>query len=181
MSPHVRDTVLAGLVIAMGIGFPIALHLTGGTGIGRMFLPMFLPLAAGAFLLRPVHAMFTGAITPMLSALLTGMPPLAPPVAFLMVGELFVLTGVISILTVRTHLNEWIILTYGVIAERFILAVLAAGLSSAFGLPPQLVTWGSLIVSMPGIVLLFIVVPPVVGRVRKNRRYARGFVGVSAP
>ena len=174
MSPNVRDTVLTGLVIAMGIGFPIALHLTGGGDLGRMFLPMFLPLTAGAFLLRPLHAMFAGALTPILSALLTGMPPLAPPIAFLMVGELVVLTGVISVLTTKTHLNMWIILACAVLAERLVLAVLASGLSSAFGLPPQLVTWGSLLMSLPGIALLFIVVPPVVIRVRTNRRDARG-------
>lgn len=180
MSPNVRDTVLTGLVIAMGIGFPIALHMTGGGDLGRMFLPMFLPLTVGAFLLRPLHAVFTGAITPILSALLTSMPPLVPPIAFLMVGELVVLTGVISILTTRTQFNMWITLACAVVAERLVLAVLATSLSSAFGLPPQFVTWGSILVSLPGIALLFIVVPPVVIRVRTNRRDAHGHIVESA-
>ena len=168
MTPSVRAVVLAGFVGALGLGFPWAFHLVGAGHLGRMFLPMFLPLVAGAFFLPAALAMFTGGVTPLLSALLTGMPPLAPPIAFLMMGELMAMTGTVALAYRWLQWNVWISLAIAVAVDRVILALLAAGLSGAFGLPAWMVTWGSLVIGLPGIVLLFLVIPPLVKRLNPS-------------
>jgi len=171
MRYSVRHVVLAGLVGALGLGFPWAFHVVGAGQIAQMFLPMFLPLVAGAFFLPASLAIFMGAATPLLSALLTGMPPLAPPVAFLMMGELAAMTGVVALVYRRMGLNVWIALAAAIAVDRLILAVLAAGLSAAFGLPAWMVTWGTLAAGIPGILLQFLVIPPLVGRLNPEHRH----------
>jgi len=164
MTYTVRQVVLAGLVGALGLGFPLALHAVGAGQIGAMLLPMFLPLVAGAFFLPATLAMLAGAATPLLSGLLTGMPPLAPPIAFLMMAELVAVTGIIAALRRLTGLSVWVILAIAALADRAILALLAVGLAPAFGLPQAMVTWGSLVIGLPGIAVQFVVIPPLVAR-----------------
>lgn len=171
MNHSVRHVVLAGLVGALGLGFPWAFHVVGAGQVAKLFLPMFLPLVAGAFFLPTGLAMFIGVAIPFVSALLTGMPPLAPPVAFLMMGELAAMTGVVAILHGRLHVNAWATLAVAVLADRAILALLAAGLSDAFGLPRWMVTWGSLAAGIPGIALQFLVIPPLVARLKREQAH----------
>lgn len=186
MRSVVGQVVLAGLVCGLGLGFPWAFHQLGGVHLGPVLLPMFLPIVAGAFFLRPLPAVFVGGVTPLLSGLLTNMPPLAPPIAFLMAGELATMALIISVMSVRLearrtagwlrrlptvfekYVDIWPVLAVAVLADRLILAALAAGLSKAFGLPPLMVTWISLVVGLPGIVLQFVVIPPLVSRLRSS-------------
>ena len=168
MNGPLRHLVLAGLVIGLGLGFPLVFHVVGGGNLGPVFLPMFLPLVAGAFFLPVPLAAFAGAATPLLSALATGMPPLAPPIAFLMAGELLAFAAVVSVAYRVFQWNVWFSLAAGVIVDRLILAILAGGLASAFGLPPVMVTWSSLLFGLPGIALQFVVIPPLVKRLRSN-------------
>ena len=51
-------------------------HLAGGMGV--VFLPMHLPVLLAGFFLGPRFGLLVGIITPLLSSLLTGMPPLLP-------------------------------------------------------------------------------------------------------
>ena len=71
-----RDLAYAGLFGAAALLLPVLFHLVH---LGHIFLPMFLPLLALAFLVRPAPAAVTAAITPLLSAAVTGMPPWVPP------------------------------------------------------------------------------------------------------
>lgn len=164
MNPSLGVVTRTGLIGALGIGFPLALHMAGLSQIAQFLLPMFLPLAGGAFFLPFSAAVFIGAATPLLSALLTGMPPLAPPIAFMMMVELAIMMGVIAIVYRNVRANVWIALIAGIVADRVVLALLAAGLAETLGLPPALITWASLAAGIPGIALILLVVPPVVKR-----------------
>ncbi|MDI6828708.1 MAG: hypothetical protein QME62_09515, partial [Armatimonadota bacterium] len=86
-----RELAIAGLLGALGLLLPIAFHALGWGG--RVFLPMHLPIMAAAFLISPGTAVSVAVVVPFLSAVLTGMPPLAPPVAVLMAIELAVKAG----------------------------------------------------------------------------------------
>ncbi len=174
MRGPLRYLVLSGLVIGLGLGFPLVFHVVGGGNLGPVFLPMFLPLVAGAFFLPVPLAAFTGAATPIISALLTGMPPLAPPVAFLMAGELVALTAVVSLASRVFGWNTWLALAAGVLVDRAMLAILAAGLAPAFGLPAAMVTWSSLLFGVPGIALQFVIIPPLVRRLRAAEDHGHG-------
>lgn len=86
----------AGLLVALGILIPFV---TGhGFGLaGNILLPMHFTVLLSGFLLGPMGGLLVGVVTPILSSLLTGMPP-AFPMLPAMVGELGVyglMTGVL--------------------------------------------------------------------------------------
>ncbi|MBR5588540.1 MAG: ECF transporter S component [Phascolarctobacterium sp.] len=75
--------ILTSLFIACGLLLPLAFH-SFGMG-GRTFLPMHLPVFMGGLLLGWLPGLIIGALTPVLSCLLTGMPPLIPSLPMMFV------------------------------------------------------------------------------------------------
>ena len=75
--------ILTSLFIASGLLLPLAFH-SFGMG-GRTFLPMHLPVFMGGLLLGWLPGLIIGALTPVLSSLLTGMPPLIPSLPMMFV------------------------------------------------------------------------------------------------
>ena len=75
--------ILTSLFIACGLLLPLAFH-SFGMG-GRTFLPMHLPVFMGGLLLGWLPGLIIGALTPILSSLLTGMPPLIPSLPMMFV------------------------------------------------------------------------------------------------
>ena len=71
-----RQLTVSGFFIALGLILPMLFHLAGGMGV--VFLPMHLPVLLAGFFLGPRFGLLVGIITPLLSSLLTGMPPLLP-------------------------------------------------------------------------------------------------------
>ena len=84
--------ILTSLFIACGLLLPLAFH-SFGMG-GRTFLPMHLPVFMGGLLLGWLPGLIIGALTPVLSCLLTGMPPLIPSLPMMFVE--LALFGLIS-------------------------------------------------------------------------------------
>lgn len=65
-----RKLVYTAIFVAIGVLLPQIFHMVAGKAGGTVFLPMHIPtLLAG-----PVSGLVTGALTPLLSAVLTGMP-----------------------------------------------------------------------------------------------------------
>ncbi len=79
------------LLLAMGVALPLAFH-SFPLG-GRIFLPMHLPTFVAGLVLGPVAGLVVGAGSPILSAAITGRPPV-----FYMVPMVFELAayGVVS-------------------------------------------------------------------------------------
>jgi thiamine transporter ThiT len=79
--------VLSAMLIAVGLILPyITAHAFGMQG--TILLPMHLPVFLIGFLCGPQFGAIGGIIIPVLSSLLTGMPPVYPVLPF-MAGELF--------------------------------------------------------------------------------------------
>lgn len=79
------------LLIALGILAPILLHQIGIAG--EVFLPMHFPVIIGGLLFGPLCGVLVGFFSPVLSSLLTGMPPLVPPILLVMIPELMTYGG----------------------------------------------------------------------------------------
>lgn len=71
---NARKITYGGLLIAMAILLPQAFHLTGFQQSGQIFLPMHIPVLLSGFILGPMFGMCVGAISPVISSLLTAMP-----------------------------------------------------------------------------------------------------------
>ncbi|MBC7186646.1 MAG: ECF transporter S component [Calditrichaeota bacterium] len=156
-----RDLSLAALFVGLGVLVPILFH---AVGLGSVFLPMFLPLAAAGFYLPLGVAMAVGVLTPVVSALGTGMPPLSPPVAQLMALEGLALTGVVGWLARKKGVPVFVALVAGLAASRAVMVVWVTALVPLLGLPARSMSLAALLQGVPGLVLILVVVPIVVKR-----------------
>jgi len=159
-----NNLLLAVIFSALGVVVPMLFHLLG---VGSTFLPMFLPLAVGSFLLTPANALIMGLVTPLVSALLTGMPPFYPPVAFMMMAELSFFCVVISVLVHRTGLNVMAVLTVAVVLERALLVLMYMYVMPLFNISVKAFTAYELAKGLPGILLMYFLVPILVPRAKK--------------
>ena len=83
---NIKNIAKGALYIALGVLIPLLFH---SIGAGPMFLPMHIPVLLAGFLEGPVTGLYVGILAPVLSHLLTGMPPIAPiPMLPIMILEL---------------------------------------------------------------------------------------------
>jgi hypothetical protein len=162
---RLRGMVINSMTMALGLTLPVAFHLVG---LGSKFLPMLLPLLLNGFLSPFGWAVLTGAATPLASALLTGMPPLYPPVAVVMSAEGAVLGGVASAVYGATRGRVWPALLLAIVCGRSTAVALSWLLARLFDLPPALSAGALLLQGLPGVALQLAVVPLVL-RVVKSR------------
>jgi riboflavin transporter FmnP len=164
---NVRELILGGLFVALGIVVPIAFH---AIGAGPVFLPMHIPVLLAGFITGPAIGGLVGAVTPILSSLLTGMPPLMPPRAQMMVAELAVY-GLLSGFAYRTKkLHVVLSLIIAMFGGRVVYGILAAYVLPLFGFTPVPVFYpitAGLITSLPGIVIQLLLIPSIVWLLEK--------------
>ncbi len=161
-----REASRAALVTALGLALPVVFH---AVHLGSMFLPMFHPILAGAFFLPPAWAACAGAATPLLSALVTGLPPLFPPVAVWMAVELGAMAGIASVLSRGTRLPVVAILAISLVAGRVIFLTEVTLTAQWLDLPADLLAGLSFLAGWPGLILCLAVVPPAVAALRSVR------------
>lgn len=164
------DLLLGGLFMALALVFPIIFH---ALGLGSAFLPMFFPIIAAGFLIALPAALVVGVMSPLVSALLTGMPPFFPPVVFIMMAEGLALTVVPALLYRRLKVNAWISAIVAMIADRLVLLTAILLLSRWLELPQGVLTLTSLLNGLPGTILIPLVIPPLVKKMEHTVRLAR--------
>jgi hypothetical protein len=161
--------LVAVLVTVLGVAVPNLFHILG---LGAVFLPMYLPLALGAFILSRRNALMAGVFTPLISALMTGMPPWYPPIAFMMSAQMGFLCLYISVVThARRNRNRHLspagilaILVPGLLLERMMLFLLYSAVLPLFGIQASLFSAYDIVKGLPGVLLLCAVVPFAVPR-----------------
>ena len=160
-----RDLAYGGLFGAAALALPSLFHLLH---LGHFLMPMYIPLMALAFFVGPRTAGVVGLVIPLLSAVLTGMPPLFPPVALVMAVEIGFMAAMLSLLRKRSpsfpvpgHVIPVLL------AGRIINTALLYAASAMLSLPAAFVAGISFVSGWPG-VLLMIVVLPAVARVRHS-------------
>ena len=162
MKYSTRQIVLTAVFCAFGILFPLLFHFIA---LGSVFLPMFLPLLIVGFLVDLPLAIVVGAMTPIVSSVTTGMPPLSPPIAPLMAIEGAVLAGTASLLYRKFHLNIWVTMIAAIASERFILFVAAFLFAPVLGIPGEVLSLVSVVKGFPGVIMLLIVTPIAVKKI----------------
>mgnify|MGYP001136853265 CR=1 FL=1 len=157
----VRETVLAGFFIALGIVLPIAFHFIGQ---GTAFLPMHIPVILAGFVLNAPFAVVVGIATPILSSIMTGMPPVFPVLPF-MVFELATYGLVTSLLYRRLKLNVYVSLIGAMISGRIVATIVVWVLTTMFVVQlPSPFVWltGVVVAGVPGIIIQLLLIPAVV-------------------
>jgi hypothetical protein len=158
---------------ALGLLLPIGFHALGWGG--KVFLPMHLPVVVAGFLVSPATAVALGVVVPLLSAVLTGMPPLAPPIALLMALELAVKAGVVSVLYRALRVPIWAALPASIVADWGVLALAASLAAGFFAIKagPLQYAWAAIAISLPGTMLQLFAVPLTVLAIEKRMPHLR--------
>ncbi|MFH1434167.1 MAG: ECF transporter S component [Pseudomonadota bacterium] len=155
-----RDLAYCGLFGAAALLLPVIFHLVH---LGRVFMPMYLPLVALAFFAGPLPAAMTAFVTPLLSGAVTGMPPFYPPVAVFMAVELSAMAALIALARKNfPRAREWLILVPVLLLGRVLYVGLMYAFSGFIDLPAEFMAGLSLVSGWPGIILMIVVVPAVV-------------------
>jgi hypothetical protein len=163
-----RELAFCGLFGAAALSLPVIFHVFH---IGHVFMPMYLPLIALAFFVRPLPAAVTAIVTPLLSGAVTGMPPFYPPVAVFMALEISTMVAVIAWVCSRwPGVNEWVVLVPTLLLGRVIYVGLVYFFSLFINLPAAFMAGLSLLSGWPGIVLMIVVVPVIARTNRPARR-----------
>ncbi|MBD3378688.1 ECF transporter S component [candidate division KSB1 bacterium] len=149
-----RKITTSAMFIALGVLVPLVFH---GLGMGSILLPMFWPVAMGAFFLPFGYALAVGLLTPVLSTLFTGMPPISPPILHVIMIELAALSVTIVILK-KTKLGVFWILLFALLVSRTFQMIAIYFLLPLFGLP-QFLTFAAVLKGGPGIVIMLIMIP----------------------
>ncbi len=164
-----RELAYCGIFGAAALLLPVLFHLLH---LGHLFMPMYLPLVALAFFVRPRASALTAGIAPLLSATVTGMPPFYPPVAPVMSVELALMAALIGGLWAACpRLPVWAILTAALVTGRVVNAGLLFVAAKTMTLPAGFAAGISLVSGWPGLVLMMAVIPSLV---RLAGRHPRG-------
>jgi hypothetical protein len=167
-----RAMVISGAMAALALTLPVAFH---AVGLGSKFLPMLLPLLLNGFLVPVPWAVFTGAVVPPVSGLLTGMPPLYPPVALIMSSEGAILGGMAAGVYRVTRPRIWPALVVAVVSGRAASLALTWWLAGTLGLPPSLASLATFVQALPGVALQLAVVPIVVRALSRRKGILFGY------
>ena len=169
----IREMVTSGLFITMGLVLPVIFHFFG---LANSFLPMHIPVILAGFILSAPYAIAVGAITPFLSSVITGMPPLFPVMPY-MVFELATYAAVASILSKKMKLNTYFTLVGSMIAGRIIAGTVVWVMVVLFGakLPnPVAFIVTAVTTGIPGIIIQLVSIPAMIGILKKTNIIRNG-------
>lgn len=163
-----REMAFCGLFGAAALLLPVIFHLVH---LGHVFMPMYLPLMALPFFVRPLPAAATALIVPLLSGAATGMPPFFPPIAVFMALELSVMAALVSAVRQRwPSLHELAVLVPVLLFGRVFYVALVYFFSVFIQLPAKFMAGLSLVSGWPGVVLMVVVIPAVARASRSPTR-----------
>ena len=152
-----REGLTAGAFGAAALLLPFLFHMLQ---LGHVFMPMYIPLVALAFYVSPAVAATTAFLVPFLSSVLTGMPPMYPPIAPIMAIELAFMAGTIALARRRwPSMPALPVLVAVLIAGRALHVGLVYVASLAMDLPAEFLAGVSVLTGWPGLLLMIVVIP----------------------
>ncbi len=170
---NTKRLILAGLCVALGIVLPVAFHSVANAG--SIFLPMHIPVLLCGLICGWPYGLACGVLAPLLSSLITGMPPMA----FLpsMLCELAVYGFVSGLLmryvkTGNLLADLYISLVGAMLLGRLVLGLLNAVLFRAGEYSVALWTTSAFVTALPGIVIQLAVIPVLVFALKKSKLIA---------
>lgn len=174
----VKRMTIAAACIALCVVLPIAFHsIPDG---GSVFLPMHIPVLISGMICSWPYGFLCGLMGPLLSSLITGMPPAAFLPAMMVECAVYGAVSGLVLRFVRTGK------TYGDLYIALISAMLAgrvvSGIAKALIFSPgmALSAWvtASFVTALPGIVIQLVLLPAVVHTLMKAKvipyRYPKG-------
>ena len=169
-----KKVIYSAVFITLGLIVPQVFHFTGVVNSGAVFLPMHIPVIIGGFVLGPVFGMIVGGITPFLSGILLGMPPMAR-MPFMII-ELAVYAFIAGLLYNTLGLRKrkfgiYITLIVAMILGRVVYAIslwIAADLLGIGKIGPMAAV-DAVVKGVPGIIIQLILIPMIVYQLKRGK------------
>lgn len=170
---NTKRLTLAGLCVALGVVLPIAFHSVANAG--SIFLPMHIPVLLCGLICGWPYGLACGVLAPLLSSLITGMPPMAYLPS--MLCELAVYGFVSGLLmryvkTGKLLADLYLSLIGAMLAGRVVFGLLNALLFQAGEYSVVLWTTAAFVTALPGIVIQLAVIPVLVLALKKAKLIA---------
>jgi len=162
----IQKICIASLLLATGIILPELFHIIGGSAMGGLFLPMHIPVFIAGLLLGRFYGTVVGAVTPIISFLLTGMPPAV--ILPFMILEL-ISYGFLSGFMQSKNCNLYLSIIVAQIGGRAVnaAALLVAAYLLHLNVAPVMAVGTAVVLGIPGIVIQLFFVPMIVLLVRR--------------
>jgi len=174
----VKRMILAAVCVALCVVLPIAFHAIPNAG--SVFLPMHIPVLICGMICGWPYGLVCGLMGPLLSSVLTGMPPAAIlPAMMVECGVYGLTTGLVLkfLRTGKTYLDLYIALVAAMLAGR-VLSGIAKALIFTPGMAMSAWIASSFVTALPGIAIQLVFLPSVVYALMKAglipHRYPRG-------
>ena len=176
LSP-VRRTVLAALCIALCVVLPIAFHSIPNAG--SVILPMHIPVLVCGMICGWPYGFICGLLGPLVSSLLTGMPPAAylPPM-MVECATYGAATGLLlKFVRTRNLTADLYISLIGAMLLGRVISGVAKALIFSPGMAMGMWVTSSFVTALPGIVIQLVLIPQVIRILMKAKylpqRYAK--------
>ena len=166
-----KKMILSGLFIAMGLILPMIFRTVNLSG--SIFSPMHLPVMLGGFLLGPAYGAAIGFITPVLSSVLTGMPPLMPimpMMALELLGYGF-MTGLLFRKTNKIYISLIGSIVFGRLCSMVAAFILSLTFAPQISPIPYVIS--GVVNGLPGIAIQLIVIPALVKFMTTNKETSK--------
>ena len=166
----IKKVTISGLLIALGIVLPMAFHSIPNAG--GIFLPMHIPVLLCGIICGFPYGLACGVITPLLSSLITGMPPTAILPA--MVCELAIY-GIVSFLLMHfiriknTYAKVYIALIGAMLSGRIVYGVLNSLIFKAGSYSMEIWLASAFVTALPGVIIQILIIPAIVFALQKAK------------
>ena len=169
MMRSVKSLTLSAVCVALCVVLPIAFHsIPDG---GSVFLPMHIPVLICGMICGWPYGLLCGLMGPLLSSVLTGMPPAAfLPAMMVECGVYGMVSGLMLkvVRTQSTYADLYIALVVAMLAGRVVSGI-AKALIFAPGMSMSMWITASFVTALPGILIQLVFLPSVVFTLMKAR------------
>lgn len=165
-----RKLVFTALCIAIGLLLPKFINLIPIAYPGAVLLPMHIPVLLCGFICGFSYGVFCGLTLPLLSFVLTGMPPIFPT-GISMSFELAAYGALTAVMYRLTKGKIYVSLVVAMIGGRIVLGLVNVILfkftDQAYGI--TLFITGAFITALPGIIIQLIIIPIMIRALEKAK------------
>lgn len=164
---RIKKMVYGGLLIALGVILPQLFHIFGQAA-GQAFLPMHIPVLLAGLLIGPYWGMCVAIAAPILSSLITGMPPV--PMIYFMLFELVTYAVVSGLLSGK--LNIYLNLIITLICGRIVYGLSLVAAVNLFGMTFKFASttafFGGIMTGLPGVAIQLVFIPLIMFALKKG-------------
>ncbi len=157
--------VWGGVWGALALFLPILFH---PFGLGSHLMPMFLPLLIAGCTLHLRASLILSVSIPFISSLFTGMPPLYPPMAILMILELSAMNLWLFWAYRKKRWNIYFALIVAFIIQRGVRVVFILAAQKVIHLPGSWLLIPALLWGLPGVVIQTALIPWILPKIKEQ-------------